>query len=101
MSSALQEVLSSLRRVSHDPLWSGKPNEWLKNLGARDTADVAELLVLRIFNGERARDKDAGYKVETADARIEIKLATLGQMGPGLAFMWQRVQISDSFTHLS
>jgi hypothetical protein len=100
MSTGIQNLLSSIKRSSKESLWIGAKNEWVKELRGVRSAYVAQDIVLLLTNGKPAPINAGGYKVIVGEDRIEIKLATLGQMGNYPAFMWQGIDMSGDFTHL-
>jgi len=88
MSQPIQLLLASVKRPVSDPLWDGKPNSWIRQLGARDSAHTAQLMVSLAVQGSVVDDPTAGYKVAAGDSRIEVRLATLGLMSGGRSLMW-------------
>lgn len=98
---SVQEELTKLRRSDLDPSWSGQPNEWLRRLPGPSLSDVAIQLVASLTGGTRNRTKSVTHKVESGGNRIDVKVATLSEIGGAAAFCWRNLRDLDRITHLA
>ncbi|HWS22971.1 MAG TPA: hypothetical protein VN226_00880 [Anaerolineales bacterium] len=102
MSLLAQESFSKLSRTRIDPMWSGKPNEWIRSLPPARIGIIGEDLALSILGGIKAKNNSVGYDLNSEGRLIEVKLSTVVLMNSGKSptLCWRQIRPSDPYTHI-
>jgi hypothetical protein len=97
---AIQSKFESLRKTITNDLWTGKPNEWIRNLSTADAGRIGEELAQGVLGGTLMPNTKSGYDLELGEMKIEVKTATLSIANEKKIFAWMAIRPTDPYTHI-
>ncbi|MFH1218154.1 MAG: hypothetical protein V1706_16800 [Pseudomonadota bacterium] len=100
MENFIQRKFESLKEKLSDPMWADSENAWIKTLGPTKLGMIGKQLAVEILGGNKVKNSESGYDIESQKKCIQVKLATVSLANGYPLISWKQICPRDSFTHI-